>query len=83
MSNDNQVKTVRAKMKCHAVEHFEYGSKIRLGAVYGNNGENKDFADATPAGECWMQISNGRPAGQLFEPGKEYYVDFTPVEVVQ
>jgi hypothetical protein len=76
-------KSVRAKMKCHTIEHFEHGSKVRLGAVFGTNGENKDFAEATPSGEVWMQISKGRPAAEMFEPGKEYYVDFTPVQVTE
>ncbi len=73
---------VVAKMQCHAVESTKYGPtstshKVRLGAIYGKEGENKDFADATPAGECWMQINEGRPALAFFEPGKRYYVTFT------
>ena len=72
--------SVRAKMKVTAIENYEWGSKVRLGAVYGQDGENKDFADATPSGECWMQITNGRPAADHFVVGKEYYVDFIAVE---
>jgi hypothetical protein len=51
--------------------------KIRLGAVYGGDGEDKHFSDATPSGECWMQINAGRPAARFFKPGKRYYVTFT------
>jgi len=73
---------VRAKMQCHTIEtsnhaHNFKAHKVRLGAVYGNEGENKDFADATPAGECWMQINEGRAALNFFKPGEKYYVTFT------
>ena len=74
-------RAVVAKMQCNAVdtERFTHGQqhKVRLGAIYGKEGENKDFADATPCGECWMQISEGRPALDFFQPGKRYYVTFT------
>ena len=73
---------VVAKMQCQSVETADHGygtlqHKVKLGAVYGTEGENKDFADATPAGECWMQISPGRRALDFFKPGKKYYVTFT------
>lgn len=75
---------VVAKMTCNATETVRYGQfenqqthKVRLGAVYSQTGENKDFADATPSGECWMSISDGRPAAHFFKPGKKYYVTFT------
>lgn len=85
MNNENSGLTaVRAKMTCNATETTRYGAfagqqshKVKLGAVYSNEGENKDFADATPSGECWMQISDGRPAAAFFKPGKKYYVTFT------
>lgn len=39
--------------------------------------ENSKFWQASPSGELWMQINN--PAGaEVFEIGREYYVDFTP-----
>lgn len=73
---------VRAKMSCNRVETTNFGGakpqhKVYLGAVYGSEGENKDYADATPSAECWMQISDGRPAFDFFKPGKVYYVTFT------
>lgn len=75
---------VRAKMRCSYTQVMQYGPdesnkqlKVQLGAIYGTEGENKDFADATPCGECWMQISPGRPAQEFFKPGKTYYVTFT------
>lgn len=73
---------VIAKMTCRSMETTDFGNwkqnKVQLGAIYGNHGENKDFNDATPSGECWMVISEGRPAAKYFQPGKNYYVTFTP-----
>jgi hypothetical protein len=78
------ITSVVAKMACHATETSRWGQgeqqvqhKVKLGAVYSNTGENKDFADATPSGECWMNINPGRPAADFFKPGKKYYVTFT------
>lgn len=78
------IDAVVAKMQCNGIDTSKWGKgeaqathKVRLGAIYGKEGENKDFADATPSGECWMQISAGRPALEFFEPGESYYVTFT------
>lgn len=79
------INAVVAKMQCHSIDSSRVSSgpqgvvyhKVRLGAIYGREGENKDFSDATPSGECWMQINEGRPALAFFEPGKRYYVTFT------
>ena len=72
---------VVAKMQCSVIESnrtfYSTQHKVKLGAVCGQEGENKDFADATPSGECWMNISAGRPAADFFKPGKKYYVTFT------
>ena len=75
---------VVAKMQCNTVETSRWGKgegqhthKVQLGAIYGKEGENKDFSDATPSGQCWMNISPGRPAAEFFEPGAKYYVTFT------
>ena len=72
---------VVAKMQVNVLEakKYQHGEQltVRLGAVYGKEGENKDFADATPSGECWMNINTGRPAAEFFKPGKKYYVTFT------
>lgn len=73
---------VRAKMQCNRTEATDFGrgmiySKVHLGAVYGKEGENADYANATPSGECWLQIDAGRPAAEFFKPGTKYYVTFT------
>lgn len=83
----NMIDQVVAKMICHTVDttkgsHNYQMHKVRLGAVCGRDGENKDFTTATPSGECWMNISPGMPAADFFQPGKQYYVTFTeaPIE---
>jgi len=41
--------------------------------------ENGQFWEATPSGEIKLSINN--PAGaEVFEIGREYYVDFTPAD---
>lgn len=78
----SEITSVVAKMICHAIDTSKWSEtqsthKVRLGAIYGKEGENKDFCDATPSGECWMQISTDRPALAFFKPGRAYYVTFT------
>lgn len=78
----SDLNAVVAKMRCNAVESSKWSAtqvshKVRLGAIYGKEGENKDFSEATPSGECWMQIDASRPALSFFEPGQDYYVTFT------
>jgi hypothetical protein len=85
MSDKPEVKAVVCKMRCSVLETTNYGPgcapqlKVKLGAIYGTEGENKDFADATPSGECWMNINAGRPAAEFFDPQSDYYVTFTKV----
>lgn len=69
--------TVRAKFKCDSVTQFGYGGKeAKMSAVYGQQGENKDFTDATPSGQLSISISKDVPAANFFEPGQEYYLTF-------
>jgi hypothetical protein len=78
-----EIGAVRAKMQCQSSETTDWGPncakqvKVNLGAVYGTEGENKDFTDATPSGSCWMVIKENFPASRFFKPGKKYYVTFT------
>lgn len=73
---------VRAKMYCGGKYDVTGGVQIHLTAVYSNdpNSENKAFSDATPSAEMTMFIAGGKPAADLFEAGKEYYLDFTKAE---
>lgn len=73
---------VRAKMRCNAVMPNSDGSvSVHLSAVYSTdpNHENKAFTDATPNAYLHMHIAKDKPAGEAFNTGQEYYVDFTPV----
>lgn len=47
--------------------------------VYGGSDENKKFFAATPSGEITIDCVR---QDVVFERGKEYYVDFSPAEVV-
>jgi hypothetical protein len=77
--------SVRAKFKVESNTHLENnGHKIVMRAVYGNsdpNHENTKFFNYTPSGTLDMGIVKGE-SGAYFEPGKEYYLDFTKVEPV-
>lgn len=70
---------VRAKFKCSEISQFEYGTKVTLQAVSSSEGENKDFAAATPAGTFSMHIEKGRAAEKAFEVGTSYYIDISEV----
>lgn len=76
--------TTRAKFKCDSVtktKHWnaaeqEFNYSARFTVVYGDSEENKKFFIATPSGT--IEIST--IVSDNFEPGKEYYVDFTLVQ---
>jgi hypothetical protein len=53
---------------------FFYGYKFQV--VVGNSEEDKKFFGSTPSGN--LEIS--AVADNLFEPGKAYYLDFTPAD---
>lgn len=85
---DSGYAAVRAKMSCNSIEtttnrygphesHRSTYTKVKLGCIYGTEGENADYSKATPSGECWMQIDEGTKAAEFFKPGKRYYVTFT------
>ena len=73
--------TVRCKMRCFTVARCVDWSgnayaKVELSAVTGGSDENIEFYHSTPHGRFEAQIVSA--AANAFEPGKEYYVDFTP-----
>jgi hypothetical protein len=74
---------VRAKFKCFFKGNVEPGDNapatIKLHAVYDDSEENKEFFKYTPAGSIELHVVN-KAAADKFEQGKEYYIDFTPVE---
>lgn len=72
----------RCKVKCTEVVKQLWGDKqivysSKLVPVYGDSPENKAFYAATPGG----QLSLATTSNEHFEVGKDYYVDFTPVDV--
>lgn len=77
--------SVRAKFKCWSIQHnyshspTASAAQITLTPVFGNEGENASWSQATPSGKIEMLITN--PAAiAAFELGKDYYIDFTPAE---
>lgn len=71
----------RAKFTCNSIEkkvgfnghEFVYAAKF--GVVYSGSPENQKFFAATPSGS----IELSTVAGDVFNPGKAYYVDFEEV----
>lgn len=71
---------VRAKMFVAEIAQTTYGGRVKLQVV--TRGEdNKAWASATPSGELTLTIRNELALEQFGAPGREFYVDFTPVPV--
>lgn len=76
---------VRAKFKCmHYTQHAGYKAGVRgsrefhFEAVCADEvPENQRFHKATPSGKLSMWVDN---EAVDFEPGKSYYLDFTPAD---
>lgn len=85
--------TIRAKFNCLEVTNFKTsrwireeqknipadGQRVRLSVVTGGNPENEAFQAASPTGVLDLTILNPSVLGK-FEPGKSYYLDFSPAE---
>lgn len=82
---------VRAKFRCTRKAQVRsasgYGSpgpvdqeEVTLSAVMGD--ENKKWSRYTPSGHLEMTITNPVALAR-FEVGKDYYLDFTPVEAAE
>jgi hypothetical protein len=76
---------VRAKFVVTEIARNKYGQEeqqsIRMQAVTSGSEENKKFFRWTPSGKIELNTVNPE-AGNQFELGKEYYIDFTIVEEV-
>lgn len=70
---------IKAKMKCTNVTKHDSGEVVSFEAVVSGSEENKSFSAATPSASLTMNVSNPVARG-AFEVGKEYYLDFAPVE---
>jgi hypothetical protein len=57
-------------------QQVDIGVEVELSAVYDGSDENKHYFKWTPNGKITLGILNP-DAAAIFEPGKEYYVDFT------
>lgn len=76
---------VRAKFRCHTETHKKWGPSdehvtrsYEFMAVYDTSvPEDQRYAKTTPSGSLTIQVDN--PAVS-FEPGKQYYLDFTPAD---
>lgn len=70
--------TVRAKLKCQEKAQLADGYfRLRFTAVAGDSPENEKFFATTPSASLEFTLKSSDTAGR-FEPGKEYYADFTP-----
>lgn len=76
---------VRAKMVCTGKQDRtgeDQGVDISLMAVYANSPENAEWSKFTPSGSLTMNCVNENASSQ-FDVGREYYIDFTPCEVIE
>lgn len=71
---------VRAKFVVQSVTRYPHGTnEVRLTPVTDDGiEENRRFHKARPSGQITMSIDNPS-AAEEFEPGDEFYVDFTPI----
>ena len=71
---------VRAKMFVQEIARTTWGGRVKLQVV--TRGEdNKEWASATPSGECVLTIRNEIALEVFTDPGREFYLDFTPVPI--
>lgn len=76
--------TVRAKFQCTFETHKKWGAEdsqatrsYEFMALYDpETPEDQRYAKATPTGNLTIQVDN---PNVTFEPGKQYYLDITPV----
>lgn len=67
---------VRAKFKVDSVKENNGCVDVILYPVVGDSEENKKFYKYTPSGNILLSTVNADAAAQ-FQPGAEFYVDFT------
>lgn len=71
--------SIRARFHCNSVTDNGYNKSANLTAVYGKEGENADFAKATPSGSLTITIDKDTKASEFFIPRQEYYLTFEEV----
>jgi len=69
---------MRAKFTCESVTSFANVPtiEVRLQPVMDGSEENKEFWKYTPQGRLEMTVTNPN-AVDFFQPGTEYYIDFS------
>jgi hypothetical protein len=70
---------VRGKFTCTKAVDTSYGKEVSFWALYSNNPEDNQYAQATPSGNITMIVSNPS-VKDFFKEGVKYYLDF--IEVV-
>lgn len=74
---------IKAKFVCISNEQKDdQYHLVKFTAVMHGSEENKSFSRWTPSANLEMWISDETPAATVFEVGKEYYLDFTPTDIV-
>lgn len=76
---------IRAKFRCVFETHKKWGPAdanvtrtYEFQAMYDPDApEDQRYAKATPSGTLTIQVDNPNVS---FEPGKSYYLDFTPID---
>lgn len=71
---------VKAKFTCSALVDLGYVVTASFHAVYGTEGENADYAKATPCGNLNITIDKETKASEYFKQGESYYLTFQKVE---
>lgn len=68
--------TVRAKFTVATVTRQVGGGSVVLQPVTSGSPDNEQFYKYTPSGRIELSTVNEAALGQ-FEPGKQFYIDFT------
>jgi len=73
-------KSIRCKFSVESITATEYGGSLKARAVYSDeDGENKDFWDATPSGLLEFSCIK-KESLSILKPGQEFYLDLIPIE---
>lgn len=73
------MKALRAKFQVTTITHYENGSEVKMLPVTRGSPENEEFFKWTPSGEIKIGLIKKEQA-EVFQPGREFYIDMTPVE---
>ena len=70
---------IRAKFECESVTLNKSGGSIELNPVSSGSPENEKFYKYTPGGQLRLEVVSLEIAN-TFKPGKEYYLDISPID---